>query len=244
MPATAPERPLTLSPNASATPRVCGMRNRPSRLAGQSPEGKVLGDECQVRIAKLTGTQSNFMCRSSSWHSASGRSGKVLVSAVLLSAPSRGIEFSACRTCTGSLPAAASSSAEYVVNVFLTSSRRRSCRTRRARNHNHDESGPSVRSRRRKRIGATGRPGTKSTPPADLVPRCGTTTRSSSPKPCPRQSLSRQNGSIDACRPTTLENSPTIVSSQGADPSTRGGRVWSTDTSGLSALPVASGCSG
>ena len=57
MPATAPERPLTLSPNASATPRVCGMRNRPSRLAGQSPEGKVLGDECQARIAKLTGTQ-------------------------------------------------------------------------------------------------------------------------------------------------------------------------------------------
>ena len=34
MPATAPERPLTLSPNASAKPRVCGMRNRPSRLAG------------------------------------------------------------------------------------------------------------------------------------------------------------------------------------------------------------------
>ena len=45
---------------------------------------------------------------------------------------------------------------------------------------------------------------------------CGTTTRSSSPKPCPRQSLSRQNGSIDTYRPTTLENSPTIVSSQGA----------------------------
>ena len=57
MPATAPERPLTLSPNASATPRVCGMRNRPSRLAGQSPERKVLGDECQARIANLTGTQ-------------------------------------------------------------------------------------------------------------------------------------------------------------------------------------------
>jgi hypothetical protein len=34
MPATAPERPLMLSPNASAKPRVCGMRNRPSRLAG------------------------------------------------------------------------------------------------------------------------------------------------------------------------------------------------------------------
>ena len=34
MPATAPERPLTLSPNASAKPRICGMRNRPSRLAG------------------------------------------------------------------------------------------------------------------------------------------------------------------------------------------------------------------
>src|SRR6201999_2819139 len=34
MPATAPERPLTLSPNASAKPRVCGMRKRPSRLAG------------------------------------------------------------------------------------------------------------------------------------------------------------------------------------------------------------------
>ena len=40
-PAIAPERPLTLSPNASARPRVCGMRNRPSRLAGQSPEGNV-----------------------------------------------------------------------------------------------------------------------------------------------------------------------------------------------------------
>ena len=37
-----------------------------------------------------------------------------------------GIEFSACRTCTGSLPAASSSSAEYVVNVYLTSSRRSS----------------------------------------------------------------------------------------------------------------------
>src|SRR5271166_6366260 len=34
MPATAPEHPLTLSPNASAKPRVCGIRNRPSRLAG------------------------------------------------------------------------------------------------------------------------------------------------------------------------------------------------------------------
>jgi hypothetical protein len=50
--------------------------------------------------------------------------GRCLVSAVLISAPSRGIEFSACRTCTASLPAASSSSAEYVVNVFLTSSRR------------------------------------------------------------------------------------------------------------------------
>jgi hypothetical protein len=52
--------------------------------------------------------------------------GRCLVSAVLLSVPSRGIEFSACRTCTGSWPAASSSSAEYVVNVFLTSSRRSS----------------------------------------------------------------------------------------------------------------------
>src|SRR6201993_2736275 len=34
MSATAPEHPLTLSPNASAKPRVCGMRSRPSRLAG------------------------------------------------------------------------------------------------------------------------------------------------------------------------------------------------------------------
>ena len=33
------------------------------------------------------------MCRSASWHSASGRSGKCLVSAVLLSEPSPGIEF-------------------------------------------------------------------------------------------------------------------------------------------------------
>ena len=41
MPAIAPERPLTLSPNASAKPRICGMRNRPSRLAGQSPEGNL-----------------------------------------------------------------------------------------------------------------------------------------------------------------------------------------------------------
>ena len=39
--ATAPEHPLTLSPNASAKPRVCGMRKRPSRLAGQSPEGNL-----------------------------------------------------------------------------------------------------------------------------------------------------------------------------------------------------------
>ncbi len=31
------------------------MRNRPSRLAGQSPERKVLGDECQARIANLAG---------------------------------------------------------------------------------------------------------------------------------------------------------------------------------------------
>ena len=41
MPATAPERPLTLSPNASAKPRVCGFRHHPSRLAGQSPEGNL-----------------------------------------------------------------------------------------------------------------------------------------------------------------------------------------------------------
>src|SRR5690349_18766030 len=37
-PATALERPLTLSPTASAKPQVCGMRNRPTRLAGQCPE--------------------------------------------------------------------------------------------------------------------------------------------------------------------------------------------------------------
>jgi hypothetical protein len=43
-PATAPERPLTLSPTASAKPQVCGMRNRPTRLAGQSPERNVAAE--------------------------------------------------------------------------------------------------------------------------------------------------------------------------------------------------------
>ena len=37
------------------------MRNRPSRLAGQSPERKVLGDECQARIANLAGLMKRYV---------------------------------------------------------------------------------------------------------------------------------------------------------------------------------------
>ena len=36
--------PLTLSPNASAKQQVCGMRSRPSGLAGQSPEGNLAAE--------------------------------------------------------------------------------------------------------------------------------------------------------------------------------------------------------
>jgi len=35
---------LTLSPNASAKQQVCGMRSRPSGLAGQSPEGNLAAE--------------------------------------------------------------------------------------------------------------------------------------------------------------------------------------------------------
>ena len=52
--------------------------------------------------------------------------GRCLVSVGLRSAPSRAIEFSACRTCTESLLAASSSSAFTSSSVFLTSSRRSS----------------------------------------------------------------------------------------------------------------------
>ena len=44
VPATALERPLTLSPNASAKQQACGMRSRPSGLAGQSPEGNLAAE--------------------------------------------------------------------------------------------------------------------------------------------------------------------------------------------------------
>ena len=44
VPATALERPLTLSPNASAKQQVCGMRSRPSGLAGQPPEGNLAAE--------------------------------------------------------------------------------------------------------------------------------------------------------------------------------------------------------
>ena len=44
VPATALEHPLTLSPNASAKQQVCGMRSRPSGLAGQSPEGNLAAE--------------------------------------------------------------------------------------------------------------------------------------------------------------------------------------------------------